>query len=120
MRLLFFADVCGKPGRQGVATALPRLRERFSPDIVIANGENVAGGVGITERTANDLLAAGVDVITTGNHVYRHREVYAFLDDSQRIVRPANYPVANPGRGHVIIECGAARVAVINLSGAVM
>jgi len=120
MRLLFFADVCGKPGRQGVATALPRLRERFSPDIVIANGENTAGGVGITERTAKDLFAAGVDVITTGNHVYRHREVYPFLDSAERVIRPANYPAANPGRGHVVVDAGGVRLAVINLSGAVM
>src|SRR3954467_8474775 len=120
MRLLFFADVCGKPGRQGLATALPRLRERFSPDIVIANGENTAGGVGITERTAKDLFAAGGDVITTGNHVYRHREVYPFLDSAERVIRPANYPAANPGRGHVVVDAGGLRLAVINLSGAVM
>jgi metallophosphoesterase (TIGR00282 family) len=120
MNLLFFGDVCGKPGRRGLAAALPGLRERFGADLVIANGENVAGGVGITESTANDLFGAGVDVITTGNHVYRHREVYGFLDTSDRIVRPANYPAGNPGRGHVVVEVGGRRVAVINLSGAVM
>jgi len=120
MRLLFFGDVCGKPGRQGLATALPRLRERFSPDLVIANGENSAGGVGITERTANDLFRAGVDVVTTGNHVYRHRDAYGFLDSAERVVRPANYPAANPGRGHVVVDAAGTRLAVINLSGAVM
>jgi 2',3'-cyclic-nucleotide 2'-phosphodiesterase len=120
VKVLFFGDVCGKPGREGLAAAVPRLRERFAADLVIANGENAAGGVGITERTANDIFRAGVDVITTGNHVYRHREVYGFLDECDRIVRPANYPVGNPGRGHVVVDAAGRRVAVINLSGAVM
>jgi metallophosphoesterase (TIGR00282 family) len=120
VKVLFFGDVCGKPGREGLAAAVPRLRERFAADLVIANGENAAGGVGITERTANDIFGAGVDVITTGNHVYRHREVYGFLDECERIVRPANYPVGNPGRGHVVVDAAGRRVAVINLSGAVM
>jgi 2',3'-cyclic-nucleotide 2'-phosphodiesterase len=120
VNVLFFGDVCGKPGRRGLAEALPRLRDRYRSDLVIANGENAAGGVGITERTANGLFDAGVDVITTGNHVYRHREVYGFLDSNERIIRPANYPAANPGRGHTIIEAGGRRVVVINLSGVVM
>ena len=75
--------------------------------------------MGITERTANDLFAAGADVITTGNHVYRHREAYDFLDRDERVVRPANYPSGNPGRGHTVVEAGGMRVAVVNLSGAV-
>jgi 2',3'-cyclic-nucleotide 2'-phosphodiesterase len=120
VNVLFFADVCGRPGRRGLAAALPRLRERYSADVVIANGENAAGGVGITERTAEELFAVGVDVITTGNHVYRHREVYAYLDRTERIIRPANYPAGNPGRGHVILEAAGRRLAIINLSGAVM
>jgi metallophosphoesterase (TIGR00282 family) len=99
---------------------MPELRSRHSPDLVIANGENTAGGVGITEGTARELLEMGVDVITTGNHAFRHREVYGFFDSSDRIVRPANYPVGNPGRGHVIVEAAGMRVAVVNLSGAVM
>jgi hypothetical protein len=120
VKVLFFGDVCGKPGRRGLAEAMPRLRERYAPDLVIANGENSAGGVGITERTANDLLSSGVDVITTGNHAYRHREVYGFLDECDRILRPANYPVGNPGHGHVVVDAAGRRVAVINLSGVVM
>jgi 2',3'-cyclic-nucleotide 2'-phosphodiesterase len=120
MRLLFIADVCGKEGRVGLAAALPELRERHSPDLVVANGENTAGGVGITRKTAEDLFSMGVDVITTGNHVYKHREVYEFLDESDRVVRPANYPAGNPGRGHTVVEAGGMRVAVVNLSGAVM
>ena len=98
---------------------MPELRERHSPDLVIANGENSAGGLGITEKTANEMFEIGIDVITTGNHVYRHRQVYEFLDRSDRVVRPANYPVGNPGRGATTVEAAGRRVAVLNLSGAV-
>jgi metallophosphoesterase (TIGR00282 family) len=118
MRLLFIADVVGKPGTQGLAAAMPELRDRYEPDLVIANGENSAGGVGITEKSANRLFDAGVDLLTTGNHVYRHRDAYAFLDNEQRVVRPFNYPAGNPGRGHTVVEAGGMRVGVLNLSGA--
>jgi metallophosphoesterase (TIGR00282 family) len=117
MRVLFIGDIVGGPGRRGLAAVLPRLRERLAPDLVIANGENAAGGVGITERTAGDIYSAGVDVITTGNHVYRHRDAYEFLDREERIVRPANYPRGNPGRGSTIVEVGGRRVGILNLSG---
>lgn len=119
MRVLFIGDVVGSPGRQGLREAMPQLRERCAPDLVIVNGENSAGGVGITERTANDLFGAGADVITTGNHVYRHREAYEFLDRSDRVLRPANYPTANPGRGHGVFEAAGMKVRVVNLSGGV-
>jgi metallophosphoesterase (TIGR00282 family) len=119
VRVLFISDIVGRPGRAGLAAAMPELRERHSPDLVIANGENSAGGLGITEKTANEILGMGIDVITTGNHVYRHRDAYEFLDRSDRVVRPANYPAGNPGRGVTIIQAGEKRVAVLNLSGAV-
>jgi metallophosphoesterase (TIGR00282 family) len=119
MKLLFIGDVVGSPGRQGLRETLPALREQHAADLVVVNGENSAGGVGITERTARDLFESGTDVITTGNHVYRHREAYDFLDSEQRVVRPANYPQANPGRGHTVVEVGEVRVRVVNLSGAV-
>jgi 2',3'-cyclic-nucleotide 2'-phosphodiesterase len=119
MRVLFIGDVVGSPGRQGLRTAMPQLRERYAPDLVIVNGENSAGGVGITERTANDLFETGAGVITTGNHVYRHREAYEFLEREERVVRPANYPAGNPGRGHTLVEAGGMQVVVINLSGGV-
>jgi hypothetical protein len=119
MRVLFIGDVVGGPGRRGLREAMPALRERHAPDLVIVNGENSAGGVGITERTANDLFQSGAGVITTGNHVYRHREAYEFLDREQRVVRPANYPQGNPGRGHTVVEAAGLRVAVVNLSGGV-
>jgi 2',3'-cyclic-nucleotide 2'-phosphodiesterase len=118
VRVLFIGDIVGRPGRVALATAMPELRRRHSPDLVIANGENSAGGVGITEKTANEMLELGVDVITTGNHVYRHRSVYEFLDRSDRVIRPANYPAGNPGRSATTVEAAGARVAVINLSGA--
>lgn len=119
MRILFIGDVVGGSGRRGLAKTMPSLRERLQPDLVIVNGENSAGGMGITVKTAGQIFNAGADVITTGNHVYRHREVYSFLDDNDRIVRPANYPHANPGRGHILFEHAGARVAVINLSGGI-
>jgi 2',3'-cyclic-nucleotide 2'-phosphodiesterase len=119
MRVLFIGDVVGSPGRRGLRETMPALRERHAPDLVIVNGENSAGGVGITARTARDLFESGADVITTGNHVYRHREAYEFLDREERVVRPANYPQANPGRGHTVVLAGEMRVAVLNLSGGV-
>lgn len=117
MRVLFIGDVVGSPGRRGLREAMPGLREAHAPDLIVVNGENSAGGMGITERTANDMFGAGADVITTGNHVYRHRDAYEFLDREHRVVRPANYPQANPGRGHTVVEAAGMRVAVINLSG---
>ena len=119
MKILFIGDVVGSPGRRGLAAAMPELRERHAPAFVVVNGENSAGGLGITEKTAKEIFAAGADAITTGNHVYRHREAYGYLDTEPRIVRPANYPHANPGRGHTVIEKDGRRIAVVNLSGAV-
>jgi 2',3'-cyclic-nucleotide 2'-phosphodiesterase len=117
MRLLFIGDVVGRPGREALAAAMPDLRAERMPDLVVVNGENVAGGVGITKETAEELFAAGADVITLGNHTYRHREVYPYLDSEQRIIRPANFAESNPGRGHTLVEAAGMRVAVINLSG---
>jgi 2',3'-cyclic-nucleotide 2'-phosphodiesterase len=119
MRLVFIGDVVGGTGRRALAALLPGLVERHRPDFVVANGENAAGGVGITERTARDLLDSGVDAITLGNHTYRHREAYGFIDREERVVRPANYPRGNPGRGHTVVEKDGARLAVVNLSGSV-
>jgi 2',3'-cyclic-nucleotide 2'-phosphodiesterase len=119
MRVLFIGDVVGSPGRKGLRETMPALRERHAPDLIVVNGENTAGGVGITERTANDLFGVGADVITSGNHVYRHREAYEFLERERLVVRPANYPAGNPGRGYAVVEAGGMRVAVVNLSGAI-
>jgi metallophosphoesterase (TIGR00282 family) len=117
MKVLFVGDVVGKPGRAGLGRAMPGLRERHRPDLVIVNGENSAGGLGITEKTADDLFGMGADVITLGNHAFRHRDVFSYLDRSDRVVRPANFMAGNPGRGHTIVEAAGMRVCVINLSG---
>jgi metallophosphoesterase (TIGR00282 family) len=117
VKLLFVADVVGKPGRAGLARAMPGLRERHEPDLAIVNGENSAGGLGITEGTAKDLFSMGFDVITLGNHTYRRREVIPYLERAEHVVRPANFRHGNPGRDHVIVEAGGMRVAVINLIG---
>ncbi|KAA0273446.1 MAG: YmdB family metallophosphoesterase [Acidobacteria bacterium] len=117
MRILFIGDIVGGPGRRGLARLMPGLRDELGPDLVIANGENAAGGVGITEGTADDIFAAGVDLITTGNHVYRQRDAYEFIDRCERLIRPANYPRGNPGRGSAIVEAAGRRVGVLDLSG---
>ena len=119
MKLLFVGDVVGGIGRRTLAALLPGLRERHRPDFVVVNGENAAGGLGITRKTARELFDAGVDAITLGNHAYRHREVYGYLDQESRIVRPANFPKGSPGRGHTVVEAGGVRLAVVNLSGLV-
>jgi hypothetical protein len=119
MRLLFIGDVVGGAGRRGLRETMPSLHERYAPDLIVVNGENSAGGMGITERTANDIFDTGAAVITSGNHVYRHRDAYPFLERAERVIRPANYPSGNPGRGHTVVEAGGMRVGVINLSGGV-
>ena len=117
MRLLFVGDVVGSPGRAGLRDAMPGLLERFEPDLAIVNGENSAGGLGITERTGRDLFEMGFDVITLGNHTYRRKEAYSYLDEAERVIRPANFMTTAPGKGHVIVEAGGMRVCVVNLIG---
>ena len=119
MKLLFVGDVVGSPGRQVLEAALPALREQHQPDWLVVNGENSAGGLGITPKTARAFFDMGADAITLGNHAYRHRDVYSYLDEEPRIVRPANYVKGNPGRGHTVVEKDGSRLAVVNLSGTV-
>ena len=119
MKLLFIGDVVGSPGRQVLEKVLPGLREQHAPDWLVVNGENSAGGLGVTSKTAKAFFDMGADAITLGNHAYRHRDAYAYLDDEPRIVRPANYVKGNPGRGHTIVEKDGARLGVVNLSGTV-
>jgi 2',3'-cyclic-nucleotide 2'-phosphodiesterase len=119
MRLLFVGDVVGGIGRRALRALLPGLRERHAPDFVVVNGENAAGGVGITERTAAEIFDAGADAITLGNHAYRHAEVYGYLDREERIVRPRNYPTGSPGRGLTVVERDGMALGVVNLSGTV-
>ena len=117
MRLLFIGDVVGKPGREGSSRDDAQAPRGGMPDLVVVNRENAAGGVGITKDTAEELFETGADVITLGNHTYRHKDVYPYLESERRIVRPANFGPSNPGRGHTIVQAAGMRVAVINLSG---
>jgi len=119
VKLLFVGDVVGGIGRRTLASLLPGIRDAHEPDFVVVNGENSAGGVGISQKTARELLEMGADAITLGNHAYRHREVYDLLDREERIVRPANYPKGSPGRGHTVVERDGMRLGVVNLSGLV-
>jgi metallophosphoesterase (TIGR00282 family) len=117
MNILFVGDIVGHGGRDAVLGLLPGLKGSRA-DFVIANGENVAGGLGITPALADELLAAGVDVITTGNHVLRRKEIVPYLDREKRILRPANYPARTPGKGWGLYDApGGVRVAVVNLLG---
>ena len=118
-KLLFIGDIVGESGRKAIAAALPGLREEHQPDFVIVNGENAAGGIGITEKIARELFAQQVDVITLGNHSFRQRDVYSYLNSEQRIVRPINYHKGNPGHGAAIVENNGIRLGVINLAGVV-
>ena len=113
MNVLMVGDVIGKPGRRALTALLPELRTELELDIVIANGENAAGGFGLTERTAQEIFAAGVDVITSGNHIWDQKEIIPLLEREAPIVRPANYPEGAPGRG-LIAQKG---VSVLNLQG---
>jgi 2',3'-cyclic-nucleotide 2'-phosphodiesterase len=115
--ILFIGDVVGRAGRRALKRLLPALREELRLDFVVANGENAAGGVGITPREADELFGAGVDVITLGNHAYRHREVWPYLDSHPRILRPANFLRSQPGRGTCVVERDGASLGVVNLSG---
>src|SRR3954465_6015614 len=118
--MLFVGDVVGSPGRHALSALLPELRERHRPDFVVVNGENSAGGLGITPKIARAWFDGdGVDVVTLGNHAYRHSEVYEDLDSEERILRPANWPKADPGHGQVVVENGAGRLAVVNMAGVV-
>ena len=115
VRTLMIGDVIGRPGRTAVSSLLPGLRDELNIDLVVANGENAAGGFGLTLDTADELLAAGVDVITSGNHIWDQREIVPHLDEDIPVLRPLNYPPAAPGRGHVVIK----GVLVVNLIGRV-
>ncbi len=123
LKVLVVGDAIGRPGRAAIRKLLPRWRSQGRADFVIANGENVAGGKGITWETARELFEAGVDVITTGNHVWDNKEVLKFIDTEPRLLRPANYPsgMGIPGSGIGVFECANSgfRVGVLNLLGRV-
>ncbi len=118
MRLLFLGDVVGRPGRLAVTERLPALRDLWSLDCVVINGENAAGGFGITEAICEELLAAGADAVTLGNHTFDQREALVFIERQPRLLRPANYPSGTPGRGATMVEArNGGRVLVVNVMG---
>ncbi|HQE82719.1 MAG TPA: TIGR00282 family metallophosphoesterase, partial [Candidatus Hydrogenedentes bacterium] len=120
MNILFIGDIVGRPGRRSVARWLPRLRDEFAVDLVIANGENAAGGLGITPALVRELLEGGVQVITLGNHTWRKREFVKAIGSFDAVVRPANYPEGVPGKGFVAYRLDDGRtVGVVNLLGRV-
>jgi len=111
--ILVIGDVIGRPGRQAVHQLLPDLRQQYGLDLVIANAENAAGGLGVTSATARELLDAGVDVLTSGNHIWAQKEIIPYLDDEMPILRPLNYPPGVPGKGYI----ANAQAMVVNLTG---
>ncbi len=115
MRILMIGDIIGRPGRRALQSFLPALHSEYNLNFVIANGENSASGLGITLSTARDLIDLGVDVITTGNHVWARKEIFPYLDDELPIIRPLNYPPTAPGRGFISVG----NVTVVNLIGRV-
>jgi hypothetical protein len=114
---MFVGDIVGGIGRRTLLDSLPILRERYAPTFVVVNGENAAGGLGITPKIADQLLEAGVDAITLGNHTYHRREIYPYLDSQPRIVRPANFLRSQPGHGTCVVERDGRSLGVVNLSG---
>jgi metallophosphoesterase (TIGR00282 family) len=120
MRILFIGDIVGEPGRKAVENLVPRIKKRESVDFVIANGENVAGGSGLTPKLVKELLGAGVDVVTSGDHIWKRKEIVDEMDSQARLLRPANYPSGAPGSGSVVVESGSGiSVGVINIIGRV-
>ncbi len=115
--VLFVGDVVGGLGRHTLLDCLPLLRERYAPTFVVVNGENAAGGLGITPKIADQMFAAGVDAITLGNHTYHRREIYPYLNGRRPIVRPANFLRSQPGRGACVVERDGVTLGVVNLSG---
>jgi metallophosphoesterase (TIGR00282 family) len=115
--ILFVGDIVGGLGKRTLLGLLPRLRERHAPTFVVVNGENVAGGIGITPKLADQLFAGGVDVITLGNHTYRQREIYPYLDERAEILRPANYLIRQPGHGWCTVTRDGISLGVVSLSG---
>jgi 2',3'-cyclic-nucleotide 2'-phosphodiesterase len=115
LTVLFLGDVVGEPGRSAVTARLPELKSRLALDFVIVNGENAAGGRGITGKITIDLLRAGVSVITTGDHIWDQKEILSFIDTEPRLLRPVNYPDGAPGNGSIVLETAKGKIGVINV-----
>lgn len=119
MKVLFLGDIFGRPGRQVVAQFLPELKEKYQPALIAANAENAAGGFGLTKKIAQELFDLGIQVLTSGNHIWDQKEIYSYISQEPRILRPANYPPDVPGSSVYIHEAEEGFIAVINLIGRV-
>ena len=119
MNILFLGDIIGKPGRDAVQAELPHLRQSLKLDFVIANGENAAGGFGLTRAIAEEFFAMGIDAISTGNHWADQKEILTYIDSEDRILRPANYPKGTPGRGANLYQTPAGSLLLVNVMGRV-
>jgi hypothetical protein len=119
VRILLIADIVGRPGRDALAATLPGLRETHRPDLVVANVENLAAGFGVTPKVVQEVVSVGVDVLTSGNHIWDRKEGVTLLEEESRLLRPANYPPGNPGFGSLVVPTAAGKVAVVNLQGRV-
>lgn len=118
MNILFFGDIMGKPGRQGLLKALPDLKLKYNADFVIANGENLSHGAGVTNASYNEIIKGGVDFLTGGNHIWAKQEIESILEQKDaKIIRPANYPPGAPGSGWKIVEVGVYKILIVNLLG---
>jgi 2',3'-cyclic-nucleotide 2'-phosphodiesterase len=117
IRILFLGDVMGEPGRKAVASLLPALKEELEADFTIVNGENIAGGRGITPKLAIGLMRAGAAVVTTGDHVWDQKEIMPWFAEEPRLLRPLNYPAGAPGRGSIVLDTKKGRVGVVNVQG---
>ncbi len=119
MNFLVIGDIIGTPGMDALRANISRLKERFNIDFTIVNGENSADGMGITHKILKDMYALGVDVVTLGNHTWGKKDIFTFIDDEERLVRPANYPQGVRGKGSTLINCKGQKIGVINLIGRV-
>ncbi|MFW5971415.1 MAG: TIGR00282 family metallophosphoesterase [Desulfovermiculus sp.] len=117
MRILFLGDIVGRPGRNAVTRLLPGLKAKWELDCVVANVENASGGIGLTIKNARQLYAAGIDVLTSGNHIWKHKEIIGFMQECPWLLRPANYPPGAPGQGWGIYAVAQGDLAVVNLLG---
>lgn len=120
IRIFCIGDIVGRPGRQAIKALLPDLQKRHQLDLILANGENASGGVGLTRKVTEELLGYGIQIITLGNHTWDNREIFQFIDDEKYpLIRPANYPPKTPGKGYRIFQVNQLKIGVINLLGRV-
>lgn len=120
LKIVFLGDIMGKIGRKGVAKAIPQIKKKYKPDLIIANAENIAHGKGVTEKTLKEMMDAGIDFFTSGNHIWKNPEGEQILREGKLpIIRPANYPEGVPGDGYRIIEIGTKKILITNLMGRV-